>query len=1817
MENPRGSVSEPPEGWAWGASEGGTQHYDVDTRLAGDDVKEDIRLHPAAALLYSFPEGDVRVGHKKRKTHTLGPSLPAEALGLLKSDSYLRDCIGLFTQDWTTVKRRYRERNRRDERVRSRRLLSPEAEAGLPPQTFESFDSPSSRIPSGPAANTEELDVGKKGKKKKGKKEKKKKGNRSCGAAEEATESSEEVALRQYFAKTADLSLHPRNYFARDTYTGVQLLVTPRKISFALGNFEPFYGVLALYDMAKKVKISENFYFDVNDDDVSKLTLSGSSQAERASKKALFRVAKPSADVYLVLRIEKVLQGDPEDSLDLYGKCDSIKEKDRERLEAHTKECCKRFGEYRQGMGWSVLPLFGQDGQLAVPETATFQPVYRYRPEASDAQFFASWGDQSKAGSKRLKTLPGNCVVEITEVAEGAKPPGRLTPSLIPLKPACPADDKQTVLEIEEFGGLRGDGVATDYVNNLYIYPELVNGAASGRNLAIRVQLLNSDRDPDAPSPLPCICTRSGELASDAVTLVSYHAKNPSYYDEFKICLPPTITPAHHLLFTLYHIPVQIAKNKDVAPERKVIGYAWLPLFVDGRMAGEDHQVPLAANIAPAYLSPEGSSHIRWLDGGKASLRLKLQLVSSLYTQDHALGEFFAYSVPPASPDALVHTLNALTAVPPRKLAWFLPLMLNLLFRLACVGTLTTQRHAFATILTILNIISTEMDIGAVLDSYASYVVCPAEIERNSKVYLHHQIAKHWAFFFARASNADAPKEELYKFAGFLFKLIYRSMVLKLHSTGELKDEESTSRRGRFDPQFEAELRSLITGHTRVLQAGLRVGLTNAKLLSQVLALALHDLMSVMDRGVVLHLADLIAANMVPPSGESVFHGLRLTFLDILAEYEHLLPLSLPLPPEVRSIVSLPTDWREQHLPMALLLDYSSQYLLHDEIQLADERYACPEYVPRLAGLFLPFLPFLLPHAKALRERYLHERREILLVWLWLLDSIPHVHLRSWWQKETRSRLLFFFDALLLALDTFNARLPPPSHLLPRSPRILSPSIWAPSITLATMYVGKETIEEKIAEGKIAAASTNATKALLESFYTEVGSTSRVGAAGRRTYTSLREKRVAARAQGQAAKEGDQRHFRATLEKRHTTQVSSEPKYLFSPLIEKNLSVQVQRVVVATIGEFMSCFKTELFGPAGSGLMAKLFEVLKCLLQRNQAVDQVGCVYGVGGEPRQGPVLPQHQLRGRDLPAAHHALSLPAHALRRHAAAFLALLMKQNYDEVRKNFTRVKVQVTIALSALVGRGIRDDQYLMDALQFMTKAARHLEAQDHAEVPRPFAAQVEDLAGRLHTILRDSVKINQHANDPEMMADLYFRISKSYANTPDLRITWLINLANFHALRLNWAEAGQCALHMGALISEYLALKRGAPDATQVALPKNCHAFLGISPNVVEEALTEISMVGGGEEGMCESQLFSDRGLVSVLLDAVDYFKKGALYEIAVEARTLPPVYKIILPAHEAARDYRALSRAHADLQAIYQDIASANELQSRMLGSFYRVGFFGAGFDELDGQEFIYKEPKITRLGEITERLLEQFGERLGSERVRLWTSQGEVEREKLDPALCYIQITSVDAYFTPEEAQSRVTYFERYNNLQRFIFETPFTVGGGGQAGHVRDQWKRKTILTAENHFPYVKKRIPVRHKQETCLSPIANAVETIEGRAAAITAELQAEPSPNPNSLQGLLQGALLLQVHAGPREICKTFLVDDDEGACAYADADKLKLRVAFKALVEACGRALQTNSELIDAEGLALHEEMQRGFLELTHILAPVLHPAPTGASSSTS
>ena len=50
---------------------------------------------------------------------------------------------------------------------------------------------------------------------------------------------------------------------------------------------------------------------------------------------------------------------------------------------------------------------------------------------------------------------------------------------------------------------------------------------------------------------------------------------------------------------------------------------------------------------------------------------------------------------------------------------------------------------------------------------------------------------------------------------------------------------------------------------------------------------------------------------------------------------------------------------------------------------------------------------------------------------------------------------------------------------------------------------------------------------------------------------------------------------------------------------------------------------------------------------------------------------------------------------------------------------------------------------------------------------------------------------------------------------------------------------------------------------------------------------------------------------------------------------------------------------------------------------------------------------------------------------------------------------------------------------IVRFIFATPFTPDGKPH-GELHEQYKRKTILTTSNHFPYVKTRIKVEDRKQ-----------------------------------------------------------------------------------------------------------------------------------------
>ena len=79
------------------------------------------------------------------------------------------------------------------------------------------------------------------------------------------------------------------------------------------------------------------------------------------------------------------------------------------------------------------------------------------------------------------------------------------------------------------------------------------------------------------------------------------------------------------------------------------------------------------------------------------------------------------------------------------------------------------------------------------------------------------------------------------------------------------------------------------------------------------------------------------------------------------------------------------------------------------------------------------------------------------------------------------------------------------------------------------------------------------------------------------------------------------------------------------------------------------------------------------------------------------------------------------------------------------------------------------------------------------------------------------------------------------------------------------------------------------------------------------------------------------------------------------------VYKLVLPIHESRRNFDKLEKITDKMHSGYQKIVSRGS--KRLLGSFFRVGFYGSRFGDLDGVQFIYKEEGHTRLAEFSLRI--------------------------------------------------------------------------------------------------------------------------------------------------------------------------------------------------------------------------------------------------------
>ncbi|KAF6093399.1 dedicator of cytokinesis 6 [Phyllostomus discolor] len=370
--------------------------------------------------LVEFPADDLELLLQPRECRTTELGIPKDE----KLDAQVRAAVEMYTEDWIIAHRRYQHLSVAYSPITAE--TQRERQKGLTRQVFEQDasgdekcgpeDSDDPRHSSGSPEDTP----------------------RSSGAsgifdlrnlaadsllpsllervAPEDVDRRNEALRRQHRPRTL-LTLYPApdedEVVERCSYPdpphehfGQRILVKCLSLKFEI-EIEPIFGILALYDVREKKKISENFYFDLNSDSMKGLLRAhGTHPAiSTLARSAIFSVTYPSPDIFLVIKLEKVLQqGDISECCEPYmvmKEADTAKNKEKlEKLRLAAEQFCTRLGRYRMPFAWTAVHLANIVSSAGQPD----------RDSDSEGERRPSWADRRRRGpSDRMSSGDDAC----------------------------------------------------------------------------------------------------------------------------------------------------------------------------------------------------------------------------------------------------------------------------------------------------------------------------------------------------------------------------------------------------------------------------------------------------------------------------------------------------------------------------------------------------------------------------------------------------------------------------------------------------------------------------------------------------------------------------------------------------------------------------------------------------------------------------------------------------------------------------------------------------------------------------------------------------------------------------------------------------------------------------------------------------------------------------------------------------------------------------------------------------------------------------------------------------------------------------------------------------------------------------------------------------------------------------------------------------------------------------------------------------------------------------------------------------------------
>ncbi|XP_030057685.1 dedicator of cytokinesis protein 5 isoform X1 [Microcaecilia unicolor] len=340
-------------------------------------------------------------------------------------------------------------------------------------------------------------------------------------------------------------------------------------------------------------------------------------------------------------------------------------------------------------------------------------------------------------------------------------------------------------------------------------------------------------------------------------------------------------------------------------------------------------------------------------------------------------------------------------------------------------------------------------------------------------------------------------------------------------------------------------------------------------------------------------------------------------------------------------------------------------------------------------------------------------------------------------------------------------------------------------------------------------------------------------------------------------------------------------------------------------------------------------------------------------------------------------------------------------------------------------------------------------------------------------------------------------------------------------------------------------------------------------------------------------IYSQRELKEKLYqEIIAFFDKGKMWEKAiVHSKELADMYENQL------FDYEELGNLLKKQATFYENIMKAMRPQLE----YFAVGYYGQGYPSfLRNKIFIYRGKEYERREDFNLKLLTQFP---NAEKMTSTTPPGEeVKASSKQHMQCFTvkPVMNLPPQYKDKPVPEQTLNYYRANEVHQFQYSRPFRKGVKDPDNEFATMWIERTTYTTAYKFPGILKWFEVKHFSTEEISPLENAIETMESTNEKISNIVQQHAYDRTlpvHPLSLLLNGIVDPAVMGGLSNYEKAFFKEKyiQEHPEDQENIEKLKQLIALQMPLLAEG--IRIHGEKLTEQLKPLHQKLTMCFRDL--------------------